>query len=201
MVDVTNTQNWSVQQLANLESSAPSTGSLFGPGEPIMNGLAAETFDPAVGGGISTNLTSGTLYAAKMLVTDPCLVSKMLIDITTVGTVTHAFLALLDLAGNELATTADFEASWTATGTLPVNLAAAATLKPGFILGALLVTWSGQAAVLGVTAHDSSGANANLGTAASRALTLGASLTALPVSPVTLSSGTPDALTPWIGVV
>lgn len=198
MPDFTNQAGWEVQQLANLETSGGSTSPLLGSGGKA-NGLLVQTMDPDLATG-TPPVATGTLVGVLTLITEPVKVSKFALE-TVSATVTFAACAVIDMNGNILASTADFHSTWAATTNLTPALSAAVTLAPGLYYLAVAAVGTSPT-VAGTVPQAISNVNTAAASGNLRTATLATGITtALPSSPLTLTSASAVASAPCLGLL
>lgn len=103
-------------------------------------GFAALTFDPALAQG-SIALTSGTVFMMRLDLTAPATISTITVASSTAGsglTAGQNFAGLYNLAGTQLAVTADQSVAWTTTGEKNMALTAPYAAAAGTYYVALL---------------------------------------------------------------
>ncbi len=160
----------------------------------VDHGLIAWTQDPAGCSSTGQALIGGTVHLCKVKVANrKTLVTNVLASVAGAGaglTTGQCFAGLYDSSGTLLSKTADQAASWTSLGLKTMPLTTPQTLGVGTYYVALLANGTTPPSFMKGNGASSSGLNAGLPTAASRFLTSGAALTALPASIVLGSAGT-----------
>lgn len=178
---------------------------IAGPNEAEMNGLIAQTFDPAFTGGQFLTTLDGDVVSMRFLSRRTVQVSSIVYQIITAGvTLVNCFLGIRSAAGSQLGVTADLSSIWTSTGVKTTALVAPVTLTAGqfyyfdLLCGSSVTDVGFAASPAGAVA---TALNINLAAGARRFQVLTGSLSALPAS-ITMSSMTAlDAPMPWFGVL
>lgn len=211
---------WTVQSSfsgANGGSNQGLTGASAGTGGlnsgVYQNGFAAQTIQTEDLASAGVALTSGTVYASKMILSDPVVSTKGAVYLggTAVAGPTHAWLYLLDTAGNIKAQTADLTStsfnstSATVNSLYSVPWTSPVSLGGGqYYFAVLSIATTGPAlvGVLNPNAINNMNLAAVSGSGSYRFAKLGTGVGASGLSgPVTMTSITPDVTNQIFGAL
>jgi hypothetical protein len=113
------TQGWTNQgNTGDVEGENPGGSGLGLPASSLvdpaaLSGFAFRNMDPDQLTTAGATLTTNTVYFSAFTVDTPTISTKGLVDVTTHGTVTVAYYAIVDANGTTQAVTANFGGSWT----------------------------------------------------------------------------------------
>lgn len=163
-------------------------------------GFSAWTADPGAISGSGFQLALGRIYLSKIKVVNrSTVVSNITYYVETAGTALTAgqcLVGLYDASGNRLAVSADQATNLATTGGKTAALTASVTLAVGSYYVAFLANGTGTIPNVAGAGGNSSLANINLTTAASRSLNTGTGNTSLPTT-IALGSQTTNFAVRW----
>jgi hypothetical protein len=167
--------------------------------QPSDHGFLAWTYDPAAAAAGTIIGNAGTLYAIKIKVPATCLISNIVMEVSTAGATLTAgqnFAALYSGAKALLSATADQTVPWATTGLKTMALSAAQTVSQGYVYACLWTNGSTLPTFTRATALNSPQPNAGLSAANSRWSTADTGLTT--TGPATIGTQTAASASYWV---
>jgi hypothetical protein len=218
------TPAWTNQLYANLPGEAGTgvqSGGITSGGVPLLQGYNAWTYDALVqDNGTSAALTSGTIYGAKIYLTQRFQVSNVNMYCVAAGTATVALAGLYNSAGVLLASSGNMLSGtpvFASTSLSPGALATSATpagsgvvqAGPGIVYAAIAIVTGTTTTLAGFTAAmtpfgnlgtSAPGSGASFANTSYRFAILGTGVTTALPSTVTPSSATASTIGFWAGL-
>lgn len=153
------TPAWTNQLYANVESASGTAGSsLYCPTANILSNFNYQTFDIAFPPTLATStLVSGTLYLAKVVLSNPIRLTNVYTWLATNTTSTYIYTGLYNTAGNVVSSSANLTASGTAA--LIGAQSSATQVGPGLYYAAFAAVFSGGVTVENTVLATQSGFN------------------------------------------